>query len=84
MNAFRRRFGQLIRAGREARNLTQAQLAAELWLDQPTMSRIEAGEQRIPEFLFTRIMDRLKIKPDLAIELSRETWTHDRRAEARP
>lgn len=71
MNEFRRRFGQLIRDARVSRSLTQAQLAGEMRLDQPTMSQIEHGEMRVPVELAFRLMDRLQIKPDTLLRLGR-------------
>lgn len=48
--------GQLIREHRRQRHLTQADLARQIGISQPDLSRIENGEYRVPLDLLFRIL----------------------------
>lgn len=59
------RIGEQIKLVREARGLTQAQLAEKAGMAQPSIARIERGTHAIREDILQRILDALDAELDI-------------------
>lgn len=75
-------WGTQLRRARERRNLTQAELAARLGVDQSTVSYHESGEHAITDAVIHRTAEALGYRAVLVLQPVRAK--RDRAAEARP
>ncbi len=56
--------GKNIKSFREARNLSQSQLAKRLWIDRSSLSGYEIGKRTPDIYMLCRIADELKLSLD--------------------
>ncbi len=56
--------GKNIKSFREARNLSQSQLAERLWIDRSSLSGYEIGKRTPDIYMLCRIADELKLSLD--------------------
>ena len=56
--------GKNIKNFREARNLSQSQLAERLWIDRSSLSSYEIGKRTPDIYMLCRIADELKLSLD--------------------
>lgn len=66
------RLGRNIKSFREARNLSQSQLADRLWIDRSSLSGYEIGKRTPDIYMLCRIADELDLPLDVLV--GRKAW----------
>lgn len=67
---------ELLRRARQDANLTQVELAAATGLSQPRISAYEAGRVRPSPETLRAILDALKVRPSIKVEIAADEITH--------
>lgn len=61
------RLGRNIKSFREARNMSQSQLAERLWIDRSSLSGYEIGKRTPDIYMLCRIADELELSLDVLV-----------------